>query len=64
MVGGSGRIKLDDDIVDVARWDAVRVAPEVMRALEAGPTGLDVVAVGAPGVPAQPEQELGWSTSD
>ena len=61
VVGGSGRIKLGDDVVDVARWDAVRVAPEIMRALEAGPDGLEVVAVGAPGVP-DTEQEMGWWT--
>jgi mannose-6-phosphate isomerase-like protein (cupin superfamily) len=61
VVGGSGRLKLGDDIVELARWDAVRVAPEVMRALEAGPEGLDVVAVGAPGIPDS-EQEMGWWT--
>ena len=61
VVGGSGRIKVGDDIVDVARWDAVRVAPEIMRALEAGSDGLEVVAVGAPGVP-DTEQEMGWWT--
>ena len=61
VVGGSGRIKVGDDIVNVARWDAVRVAPEVMRALEAGSDGLEVVAVGAPGVP-DTEQEMGWWT--
>jgi mannose-6-phosphate isomerase-like protein (cupin superfamily) len=59
VVGGSGRIKIGDDIVDVARWDAVRVPPELMRALEAGPDGLEVVAVGAPGIPDS-EQEMGW----
>ena len=61
VVGGNGRLKLGDDVVDLARWDAVRVAPEVMRALEAGPEGLDVVAVGAPGVPDS-QQEMGWWT--
>ena len=59
VVGGSGRLKVGDDIVDVAQWDAVRVPPELMRALEAGPDGLDVVAVGAPGVP-DTQQEMGW----
>ena len=59
VVGGSGRMKLDDDIVDLAQWDAVRVAPEVMRNLEAGPDGLDVIAFGAPGVP-DAQQEMGW----
>jgi mannose-6-phosphate isomerase-like protein (cupin superfamily) len=59
VVGGSGRLKVGEDIIEVAQWDAVRVAPEVMRALEAGPEGLDVVAVGAPGIPDS-EQEMGW----
>jgi glyoxylate utilization-related uncharacterized protein len=63
VVGGSGRIRLDDDIVDVARWDAVRMAPEVMRALEAGPDGLEVVAFGAPATGLQDaQQEMGWWT--
>jgi mannose-6-phosphate isomerase-like protein (cupin superfamily) len=46
VVAGSGRLKLDDEIVEVAAWDAVRVAPHVTRAFEAGPDGLDVVCVG------------------
>jgi mannose-6-phosphate isomerase-like protein (cupin superfamily) len=63
VVGGSGRLKLGDDIVDVARWDAVRVAPEVMRAFEAGPDGLEVVAFGAPATGLQDaQQEMGWWT--
>jgi quercetin dioxygenase-like cupin family protein len=61
VVGGSGRLKLDDDTVEVGRWDAVRVAPEVMRAFEAGPDGLEVVAFGAPGIP-DTQQEMGWWT--
>jgi mannose-6-phosphate isomerase-like protein (cupin superfamily) len=47
VVNGSGRIKLDDDIVDLRRWDVVRVAPKTVRALEGGPDGLEVVAIGA-----------------
>jgi mannose-6-phosphate isomerase-like protein (cupin superfamily) len=48
VVSGSGRIRLDDEIHDVKQWDVVRVAPEVLRAFEAGPDGMDVVAVGGP----------------
>jgi quercetin dioxygenase-like cupin family protein len=58
-VGGSGRVKLDDEIVEVRQWDAVRVSPEVMRAFEAGPDGLDLVAVGAPNT-RDAEQAMGW----
>ena len=48
IASGSGRIRLDDEIHDVKQWDVVRVAPEVLRAFEAGPDGMDVVAVGGP----------------
>jgi mannose-6-phosphate isomerase-like protein (cupin superfamily) len=48
IVSGSGRVRLDDDIQDVKQWDVIRVAPEVVRAFEAGPDGMDVVAVGGP----------------
>jgi len=45
VVGGSGRVKLDDEIVDVEALDAIRVAPGVIRAWEAGPDGIEVLAV-------------------
>jgi quercetin dioxygenase-like cupin family protein len=48
VVCGSGRILLDDEVQDLRLWDVVRVAPEVVRAFEAGPDGLDVIAVGGP----------------
>jgi quercetin dioxygenase-like cupin family protein len=47
VVGGSGRVRLDDDIVELSPWDVVRVAPSVIRAFEAGPDGLEVVAIGS-----------------
>ena len=47
VLGGSGRMKLDDDIIDLKPLDAIRVAPQVMRQFEAGPDGLEVIAVGA-----------------
>ena len=61
IVGGGGRLKLDDEILDVERWDAIRIAPDVMRAIEAGPDGLDLVAFGAPATGLQDaKQEMGW----
>jgi mannose-6-phosphate isomerase-like protein (cupin superfamily) len=47
VVAGSGRMKLDDDIVDVGQWDVIRVAPDVVRAFEGGPDGLEVIAIGS-----------------
>jgi uncharacterized cupin superfamily protein len=46
ILGGTGRIKLDDDLIEVHPRDAIRVAPQVARALEAGPEGLEFLAVG------------------
>ncbi len=48
VVAGSGRILLDDETQELQTWDVVRVAPEVVRAFEAGPDGLDIIAVGGP----------------
>jgi mannose-6-phosphate isomerase-like protein (cupin superfamily) len=47
VLSGSGRLKLDDEIVEVETLDAIRVAPKVTRAFEAGPDGIEVLAVGA-----------------
>jgi mannose-6-phosphate isomerase-like protein (cupin superfamily) len=46
VVGGSGRIKLDDEIIDLTPMDAVRIAPGVARALEGGPEGIEYIAFG------------------
>jgi quercetin dioxygenase-like cupin family protein len=48
VVAGSGRVRLNDELQDIRRWDVVRVAPEVVRAFEAGPDGLELIAVGGP----------------
>jgi mannose-6-phosphate isomerase-like protein (cupin superfamily) len=63
LVAGSGRIKLDDEIVDLRRWDAVRVAKETMRCIEAGPEGLELIAIGAPATgPGDAQTSPGWWT--
>jgi mannose-6-phosphate isomerase-like protein (cupin superfamily) len=46
VISGSGRIKLDDEIVDIERLDAIRIAPGVTRALEADAEGLEYLAFG------------------
>jgi len=47
VVGGSGRMKLDDEIVQLREWDVVRVAPAVVRGFEGGPQGLELIAIGS-----------------
>jgi mannose-6-phosphate isomerase-like protein (cupin superfamily) len=46
ILEGSGRMRLDDEIVDIKPWDLVRVAPHVVRAFESGRDGLAFIAVG------------------
>lgn len=46
VVGGSGRVKLDDEVVELRRWDVVRVAAATVRGFDAGPDGLELIAIG------------------
>ena len=46
LVRGSGRMKLDDEIVELREWDAVRVPPGTWRGYEAGPDGLELIVTG------------------
>ena len=46
VVAGSGRIKLDDEVRSVGPMDAIRIAPNVVRAVEAGPDGIEYLAFG------------------
>jgi mannose-6-phosphate isomerase-like protein (cupin superfamily) len=59
VIAGSGRVKLDDDVVAIAAGDAVRVAPPVTRSFEAGPDGMEWLAVG-PHHEADGEVIPGW----
>jgi mannose-6-phosphate isomerase-like protein (cupin superfamily) len=60
VVSGSGRVKLDDEIVELREWDVVRVAPEVVRAFAAGSDGLEVIAIGG----SRPEEGDGEMVRD
>jgi len=46
ILSGSGKVKLGDNVSDVRPRDAIRVSPEVARAFEAGPDGLEFIAFG------------------
>jgi mannose-6-phosphate isomerase-like protein (cupin superfamily) len=47
VVAGSGRAKLDEQIVELRQWDMLRIAAGVVRALEGGPGGLELIAIGS-----------------
>jgi mannose-6-phosphate isomerase-like protein (cupin superfamily) len=59
VLAGSGRVKLDDEVLEIAAGDAVRVAPPVTRSFEAGPDGMEWLAVG-PHHEADGEVVPGW----
>ena len=61
VVSGGGRIKLGDDVRELKQWDAVRVHKDTMRGFEAGPDGVELIAIGAPNTgPGDAEMEQGW----
>jgi quercetin dioxygenase-like cupin family protein len=48
VISGSARIKVDDEELDLGTFDAIRLAPGIVRALEGGPDGTEFIAFGAP----------------
>jgi mannose-6-phosphate isomerase-like protein (cupin superfamily) len=62
VVSGSGRVKLDDDILELHPREAVRVAPGVMRQFEAGDEGLEILAFGQRHAEDRGEIVQGWWT--
>ena len=60
---GGGRLKVDDDVLELKEYDAVRIPAGAMRNFEAGPDGVDYVCFGAPHVEdkqAEAEMQPGW----
>jgi mannose-6-phosphate isomerase-like protein (cupin superfamily) len=47
VVAGSGRVKLDDDVIEISELDAIRVSPGVIRQFEGGEDGIELIACGA-----------------
>jgi mannose-6-phosphate isomerase-like protein (cupin superfamily) len=61
VVNGSMRVKLNDEVVELRQWDAVRVPKETMRGFESGAEGVEILAIGAPNTgPGDAEVEQDW----
>ena len=60
VVRGSGRVKVDNDIVELRQWDAIRFDVDTMRDMEGGPDGMEYVAFGAGEDPRDAEMAQGW----
>jgi mannose-6-phosphate isomerase-like protein (cupin superfamily) len=61
VLSGSARLKLDDEIVELKQWDAIRVPGDVTRNFEGGPEGAELLAIGAP-LTKDTEMVQGWWT--
>jgi uncharacterized cupin superfamily protein len=61
VVVGGGRAKLGDDVIELKAWDALRVPNATMRGFEAGPDGMELIAIGAPNTgPGDAEMAPEW----
>ena len=61
VISGSLRIKLEDEVVELKPFDAVRVHKDTMRGFEAGPEGAELIAIGAPNTgPGDGDTVQGW----
>ena len=61
VIAGSARVKLDDEILELAQWDVVRIPPGTMRAMEGGPDGCEILAFGAPNTENKDvDMQPGW----
>lgn len=58
VVRGGGRMTLDDEVVELTEWDAVRVPPGTWRGYEAGPGGLELLVIGAPNLGDDPRGDV------
>ena len=60
VVRGSARVKVDDDIVELGEWDAIRFDADAMRDVEAGPDGVEYLAFSAGDDPQDAEMVQNW----
>ena len=61
VVSGSLRAKIEDEILEMKPWDALRVHKDTMRGFEAGPEGVEIIAFGAPNTgPGDGDVQQGW----
>ena len=61
VISGSARVALDDELVELSQWDAIRIPSGTMRGMEAGDDGAEILAFGAPNTDNKDaEMQPGW----
>jgi len=61
VASGTLRLRLDDEVLELGQWDAIRIAPGTMRGIEGGDEGAELLAFGAPNTENKDaEMVQGW----
>lgn len=61
LISGSARVALDDEVVELSQWDAIRIPSGTMRGMEGGDEGAEILAFGAPNTDNKDaEMQPGW----
>jgi quercetin dioxygenase-like cupin family protein len=61
VLSGSARVAVGDEVVELGELDAIRIAPETIHGMEAGPDGAEILAFGAPNTDNKDaDMQPGW----
>jgi quercetin dioxygenase-like cupin family protein len=61
ILSGSAQVAVGDEVVELGELDAIRIAPETMHGMEAGPDGAEILAFGAPNTDNKDaDMQPGW----
>jgi quercetin dioxygenase-like cupin family protein len=61
ILSGSARVAVGDEVVELSELDAIRIAPETVHGMEAGPDGAEILAFGAPNTDNKDaDMQPGW----
>jgi mannose-6-phosphate isomerase-like protein (cupin superfamily) len=60
VLSGSARVNVAGEVVELAKGDALRIGRDTMRAVEAGPGGVEYLAFGAGDDPQDATMVDGW----
>jgi quercetin dioxygenase-like cupin family protein len=61
ILSGGARVAVGDEVVELGELDAIRIAPETMHGMEAGPDGAEILAFGAPNTDNKDaDMQPGW----
>jgi quercetin dioxygenase-like cupin family protein len=61
ILSGSARVAVGDEVVELGELDAIRITPETMHGMEAGPDGAEILAFGAPNTDNKDaDMQPGW----